>query len=67
MGQPATYEGVLEAARQRDAADSQRAVAPLRLAADAVRIDTTGLSVEKVVDRVVDLWRAASQGLSETK
>jgi cytidylate kinase len=42
----------------RDAADSARAVAPLRPAVDAVRIDTSGLSFEAQVDRIVDLVRA---------
>ena len=42
----------------RDAADSARAVAPLRPADDAVRIDTSGLSFESQVDRIVALVRA---------
>lgn len=36
----------------RDERDSTRAVAPLRPAADAVELDTTGLSLEDVVARV---------------
>ena len=43
---------------ERDARDSTRAVAPLRAAADAVQIDTTGISVEAVVEKVLDLARA---------
>jgi cytidylate kinase len=39
--------------RQRDAQDSQRAVAPLRAAGDAVIIDSTCLSTEAVVDRML--------------
>ncbi|NPV26316.1 MAG: (d)CMP kinase [Firmicutes bacterium] len=38
---------------QRDELDSRRAVAPLRQAPDAVLIDTTGLSVEEVVDKIL--------------
>jgi cytidylate kinase len=41
----------------RDQADSTRAVAPLRAAADAVRLDTTVLSLEEQVNRVVALAR----------
>lgn len=41
----------------RDEADSTRAVAPLARAADAVDIDTTGLTVEAQVERVVALAR----------
>lgn len=41
----------------RDERDSQRAHSPLRAAEDAVEIDTTGLSVEQVVERIVRLAR----------
>jgi cytidylate kinase len=38
--------------RERDERDSARAISPLRRAPDAVELDTTGLSVEQVVDRI---------------
>jgi cytidylate kinase len=41
----------------RDVADSTRAVAPLRPAPDAVIIDTDGLSVDEVVERLVSQVR----------
>jgi CMP/dCMP kinase len=47
------------AIRRRDAIDSGRAASPLAAAADAVVLDTTGLSVEAVVDEVVGRYRAA--------
>jgi len=37
----------------RDQRDSTRSLAPLRMAADAVLIDTTGLSLDEVVERIV--------------
>ena len=40
---------------ERDARDSTRAVAPLIPASDAEVIDSTGLSIEAVVDRVLEL------------
>ena len=40
---------------RRDALDSERAESPLRAAPEAVRVDTDGLSVEGVVQRVIDL------------
>ena len=43
---------------ERDLRDSSRSVAPLRPAEDAVLIDSTGLSVDAVVERVVELGRA---------
>ncbi|QBG88416.1 (d)CMP kinase [Xanthomonas oryzae] len=39
----------------RDARDAQRVVAPLRPAEDAVLIDTSGIGIEDVVQRVVGL------------
>jgi cytidylate kinase len=44
---------VLTALVERDRRDSERHVAPLRRADDAVEVDTTGLSLDEVVDAVV--------------
>ncbi len=41
----------------RDARDAGREHSPLRAAADAVAIDTTGMSVEQVVERIAALAR----------
>ena len=41
----------------RDEADSHRAVAPLTMAPDAIALDTTGLSFEEQVARIVGLVR----------
>jgi cytidylate kinase len=57
-GEP--VEAVLEAQRRRDARDSEREHGALRAAEDAVELDTTGLALEEVVGRVVDLARARS-------
>jgi cytidylate kinase len=43
---------------ERDLRDSTRSVAPLRPASDAFVIDSTGLPVEAVVERVIELGRA---------
>jgi CMP/dCMP kinase len=48
---------VLDAQRHRDARDTEREHGALRAADDAVELDTTGLSLEEVVDRVVALAR----------
>jgi cytidylate kinase len=45
--------------RRRDEYDSSRADSPLRPAADAVVVDSTGLDREAVVERVLDLARTA--------
>jgi CMP/dCMP kinase len=52
-GRPADPEAILEQMRARDQRDSTREVSPLRRAADAVLIDSEGLSPDEVVDRMV--------------
>ncbi len=54
-GEP--VERVLEAQRQRDARDTEREHGALRAAEDAVELDTTGLSLQEVIARVVALAR----------
>jgi len=51
---------VLADQRRRDKDDTERAIAPLRAAADAVVVDTTGFDLEQVVERC---FREASQRL----
>ena len=58
LGRSATQQMVLEDLRRRDQIDSQRAVSPLRPAEDAVIIDTDGLSLQEVVQRVLALVEA---------
>jgi cytidylate kinase len=55
-------EAVLAAQRQRDARDTEREHGALRVAADAVELDTTGLTQDEVVARVVAL--AHERGLA---
>ena len=40
---------------ERDRKDSQRKVSPLRQAADAIRIDTTSMTIEEVVAKILAL------------
>ncbi len=49
---------ILEEMIDRDRRDTGRAVAPLIVPADAVHIDTTGISQEEVIDRIVAAVRA---------
>jgi cytidylate kinase len=42
---------------ERDLRDTTRATSPLVASADAVLLDTTGLSVEAVIDRVLEIAR----------
>jgi cytidylate kinase len=47
-------EDVLADQQRRDKDDSERAIAPLRAAPDAIRVDTTGLDLGEVVERCFD-------------
>ena len=50
-----SYEDVLEALKERDARDENRQVAPLVPAPDSILIDSSKLSIELVVSRVLEL------------
>lgn len=54
-GQTADFETVQDEIAARDAHNRTRAIAPLRPADDAVIVDTTNLSLDEVVVRIVEL------------
>lgn len=54
-GLEVTIDGLLREILARDARDAQRAVAPLKPAFDAVTVDTTGMPIDAVVERVLSL------------
>jgi cytidylate kinase len=54
-----TLDGLLRDIRERDERDTGRAAAPLVAASDAVLLDTTNLTIEQAVERVLALYRAA--------
>jgi len=51
-GDASTFQAVLQDQEKRDRDDSSRAVAPLRPAEDAVVLDSSGLTLEGVVERL---------------
>jgi cytidylate kinase len=55
----ADLETVLRDQALRDAQDSTREHSPLQLAPGAVELDTTGLGVDEVVAKVVELVERA--------
>jgi cytidylate kinase len=55
LGQP--VEKVLADMQERDERDTTREHSPLRAADDAVEVDTTGLSIDDVVERIAELTR----------
>ena len=56
-GTPATYEAVLADLSARDERDSNRAIAPLRPADDAVLLDTSGMTLQESIDAILKLIR----------
>ncbi len=49
------YEEVLENLVKRDKIDSERAIAPLKKAADAILIDNTHLTKQETIDKICDI------------
>jgi len=56
-GVGASLPALIEAIRARGERDSNRSVAPLKPAQDAVLIDSTSMSIEEVCDQVMNLVR----------
>jgi cytidylate kinase len=54
-GIQADFGQTLAEIQARDAQDSTRPVAPLRAADDAIIVDTTGLDIEAVVERLASI------------
>lgn len=55
LGASQSFETVLAEIHQRDRQDSERALAPLRKAEDAVEVDTTSLGPDEQVDAIFKL------------
>ena len=55
-GIKSTYEEVLQNIIDRDKRDSNRKIAPLKQAQDAIYIDTTNMTIEEVVEKIIELW-----------
>lgn len=49
-----------QAIQERDRKDSTRVLAPLRKADDAIELTTDGLTIEQVVDKIVDFYQTAT-------
>ncbi|MGP9797364.1 (d)CMP kinase [Halomonas sp. 86] len=61
-GMNASLSSLLKEIQARDARDTQRSVAPLKPADDAITLDTTRLSIPEVVERLTELL--AQKGLA---
>ena len=54
-GIPCTLEEIENDVRKRDYIDSHRDFAPLRCAADAITLDTSFMTVQEVVDAIIEI------------
>lgn len=54
-GMPVDYDDLLSEMVHRDEQDANRAIAPLRQAHDAVRLDTSGLEFEQSLEKILNL------------
>ena len=54
-GIPCTYEEIEEDVKKRDYIDSHRAFAPLKPAEDSILLDTSELTIDEVVAKVIEI------------
>ena len=52
-GDDVSLSSLLDEISARDERDTQRAVAPLKTAHDAIQLDSTELSIEQVLERIL--------------
>jgi len=54
-GQKANYDKVLAEIKQRDYQDTHREVAPLKMARDSIKVDTSSMGIEEVVSTIREI------------
>ena len=54
-GQKADYNKVLKEIQQRDYQDTHREIAPLKLARDSIKVDTSEMDIEEVIATIKDI------------
>lgn len=60
-GESAVYEDVLRGIIERDKLDSEREISPLKKADDAIEIDTTNLTFEEQVEKILSIINKSLQ------
>lgn len=50
------FEDILNDIKERDHEDMTREIAPLKKASDSIELDTTGKSIQEIVDAIVSQW-----------
>lgn len=56
-GEKVSFEKVLQDMIARDKQDTERAIAPLKAAPDAVKLDTSGNTIEQSIDQILTIVR----------
>ena len=51
-GQKAKYDTILKEIKQRDYQDTHREIAPLKLARDSIKVDTSEMDIDQVVEHI---------------
>lgn len=54
-GQKANYQTILKEIQQRDYQDTHREIAPLKLARDSIKVDTSEMNIDQVVDAIKEI------------
>lgn len=54
-GQKAKYDQVLKEIQERDYQDTHRAIAPLKMCQDSVKVDTSEMDIDQVVQAILDI------------
>ena len=56
-GQKANFDTVLKEIRQRDYQDTHREIAPLKMARDSIKVDTSDMNLDQAVDAIREIIR----------
>ena len=59
-GSGVVFEATMDDMERRDRIDSEREHSPLKPALDAIPVDTSHLTADQVVERIVELWRTVN-------
>ena len=54
-GQKAKYETILKEVQQRDYQDTHREIAPLKMARDSIKVDTSEMDIDQVIAHIKDI------------
>lgn len=54
-GQKANYEKILQEIQQRDYQDTHREIAPLKLARDSIKVDTSEMDIDQVIAAIKEI------------